>query len=99
MKRNIIKERNPNNKNEFAKKLSQMISFKEKKDTKLHHGNVKKYMRIRQQKWGRWVAEIRDVRMNKRHRLGSFATADEVALAYDKAPIEIKGPNALRNIL
>ncbi|TMX01428.1 hypothetical protein EJD97_024519 [Solanum chilense] len=54
---------------------------------------------VGQRKWGRLVAEIRDVRMNKRHWLGSFTTADAAALAYDKASIEIKGPSAFTNIL
>uniref|UniRef100_A0A3Q7EBH1 AP2/ERF domain-containing protein n=1 Tax=Solanum lycopersicum TaxID=4081 RepID=A0A3Q7EBH1_SOLLC len=34
--------------------------------------------------------------MNKRHWLGSFATADAAALAYDKASIEIKRSNLHR---
>ncbi|KAG5629061.1 hypothetical protein H5410_000778 [Solanum commersonii] len=78
---------------------TKMVSSKEKKDTNLLQENVKKYKGVRQRKWGRWVAEIRDIRMNKRCWLESFDTALEVALAYDKAAIEIKDANAVTNII
>uniref|UniRef100_A0A3Q7EBZ3 AP2/ERF domain-containing protein n=1 Tax=Solanum lycopersicum TaxID=4081 RepID=A0A3Q7EBZ3_SOLLC len=76
-----------------------MVSSTNKKDTKPHKENVKKYRGVRQRKWGSCVAEIRDIRMNKRHWLRSAATTDEAALVYDKASIEIKGPNSLTNTL
>ncbi|KAK4706604.1 hypothetical protein R3W88_033836 [Solanum pinnatisectum] len=86
-------------KNEKTKVTSKIVSSKEKKDMKLLQENVKKYRGVRQQKCGRWVAENRNVRTNKRRWLGSFDTAVEAVLAYEKVAIEIKGAYTFTNIL
>ncbi|XP_023156478.2 uncharacterized protein [Zea mays] len=59
--------------------------------------NTTRYLGVRRWPWGRYAAEIREPATKERHWLGTFDTAEEGAVAYDRAARSLRGSHARTN--